>query len=547
MASRTMQQSRRIAFVTVAVALMGTAGCEDHWNDSHATGERVLATRPECPQSWDAIPVYPVKQTGERPLPLAVSASSALNAPGPITNIPEFHDCQKFIIPAAAGVPAHYDSLYAIFAAFKLDSIGGALPFDTYTWSSTNAAVATVDASGHVTGISLGSAAIVATSTTDPTRKAALQLTVATSAPPVTPVPVVTPGSGVVVGIGGSFPVVANLGASMTTSLPVAEIYTYGTGYPPLGIGPNFSCLHLYFDATGVLSAKMFKVPGSGDSGCSATVDLNDPSATRLSVIRTAGLGASDYPPVARWDWDPVNNQQYIGIKCGAAWCEIGARGDKPFTVSAGHAPTAGSTVVPNVLAVKGWYDEQFLAIKNDAGEMIPSGLRGIVIPDPDLVTKHKSNFEQDGWVPVAYVGLETMSGGADAAKYYKQKFNFDPVPAQLPLTRMNMLSLCYGTRSHCHVPMPISPAIGCGPDQKLPFIWFINRVWVKLESASRDRVLYRCVTRRDHLAAVTALGISTPATTRWRWLALDETTWDYCDAAGCCETNGNGISAGWQ
>jgi hypothetical protein len=195
---------------------------------------------------------------------------------------------------------------------------------------------------------------------------------------------------------------------------------------------------------------------------------------------------------------------------------------------------------------VKGWYDEQFLAIQNDAHQMIPSGLKGIVIPDPDLVNKHRADFA-NGWVPVAYVGLDTMSGAAAAANYYKQKFNFDPVPAQLPLTRMNTLSLCYGTRSHCGVPIPISPAIGCGPDQNLPFIWFINRVWVKLESASKDKIMYRCVTRRDHLAAVTALGISTPATTRWRWLALDETTWAYCDVAGCCEANGNAVSMGWQ
>jgi len=544
MVSMTMQQSRRIAFATLLVALMGTAGCEDHWkDDSHETGPRSLATVPECPHTWDTIAVFPAK-TGDRPLPPTVSGSSALNASGPITNIPEFHDCQKFIIPAAASVPAHYDSLYAIFAAFKLDSIGGALPFDAYTWSSSNTAVATVDASGHVTGVAAGSAAIIATSTADPTHKAYVQVTVTTSAPPVTPIPVVAPASGIFVQVGASFLVVANLGANTTTSLPVAEIYTYGPGYSPLGIGPNFNCLYLYFDASGNLSAKMVKVGGAGDGACFGGADPNTLVGTPLSVIRSAGLAVDDYPPVARWDWDPVNNLQYIGIKCGAAWCEIGSREAHPFTVSASHVPAGGSA--PRVLAVKGWYDEQFLAIKNDARQWIPSGLKGMVIPDPNLASKHEADFAA-GWVPVAYVGLDTMSGATAAAKYYKQKFNFDPVHAQLPLSRMNTLSLCYGTRSHCGVPIPTNPAIGCGPDQKLPFIWFIRRVWVKLESASRDRVLYRCVTRRDNLAAVTALGISTPATTRWRWLALDETTWAYCDVAGCCETNGDGVSVGWQ
>jgi hypothetical protein len=157
-----------------------------------------------------------------------------------------------------------------------------------------------------------------------------------------------------------------------------------------------------------------------------------------------------------------------------------------------------------------------------------------------------KGNFEA-GWVPVAYVGLDTMSGATDAARYYKKKFNFDPVPAQLPLTRMNRLSMCYGTRSHCRVPKPTNPNVGCQPDQKLPFIWSIKRVWVKLESPSEGTIMYRCVTRRDHSAAMTPPFTATPATTRWRWLALDETTWAYCDVAGCCETNGDGVSVGWQ
>jgi Big-like domain-containing protein len=548
MVSITMQQRRRIAFLMVAMALTGTAGCvEDHWNDAHAAGTRLLATIPECPQTWDTMPVFPVKSSSGNRIAgtgttTMVLGSSALKGPGPITDVPEFHDCQKFIIPAAAGIPAHYDALYAIFAHFKLDSIVGALPFDPYTWRSSNTAVATVNASGRVTGIASGTAVIIATSTADSTRKAALAVTVHPGAPAIDSVPVIAPGAAVV-GIGASFRAVAYLGAPTALSLPVAEIYTYGPGYPPLGIGPNFNCLHLYFNATGNLSAKMVQVDGAGDNACSSAVDPKVPGGMQLHVIRTAGLGNGDYPAVARWDWDSVNNQQYIGIKCGAAWCEIGASGVRPFTVSASHAPEG--TTVPRVLAVKGWYDEQFLAIKRD-GQMVPSGLKGIVIPDPDLAAKHQADFA-NGWVPVAYVGLDATSAEPDAAKYYKEKFNFDAVPAQLPLTRMNMLSLCYGTRSHCRVPRPIfPPAKGCGPDQKLPFIWSIKRVWVKLESASKDKVMYRCVTRRDHLADVTAYGILTPATTRWRWLASDETTWDYCDVAGCCETNGDGVSVGW-
>src|SRR5512143_4334434 len=100
MASMTMQQSRWIALMMVAVALAGAAGCvEGHWSESHATGTRLSADRPECPQVWDIIPMYPVKpQSGPgtrttvtAPPATEVLGSAALATPGPITDIPEFH------------------------------------------------------------------------------------------------------------------------------------------------------------------------------------------------------------------------------------------------------------------------------------------------------------------------------------------------------------------------------------------------------------------------------------------------------------------------
>jgi hypothetical protein len=34
-----------------------------------------------------------------------------------------------------------------------------------------------------------------------------------------------------------------------------------------------------------------------------------------------------DIPPVARWDYDTANHQQYIGLRCGGEWCEVGHSG----------------------------------------------------------------------------------------------------------------------------------------------------------------------------------------------------------------------------
>ncbi len=46
-----------------------------------------------------------------------IRTMTGLDISEPITEIPEFHDCQRFV------VEDHYDSLYAIFASFRLDSV----------------------------------------------------------------------------------------------------------------------------------------------------------------------------------------------------------------------------------------------------------------------------------------------------------------------------------------------------------------------------------------------------------------------------------------
>ncbi len=52
---------------------------------------------------------------------------------GPITNIPEFHDCQKFLKSGDNGA-MQYDSLFAIFAVPSLDGVVSQLRGDRVTW-----------------------------------------------------------------------------------------------------------------------------------------------------------------------------------------------------------------------------------------------------------------------------------------------------------------------------------------------------------------------------------------------------------------------------
>lgn len=69
------------------------------------------ADRPECPHDWRKY------LEGRR---LITSPSGGFTLPGPITDVPEFHDCQRFILPT--GGDGSYDQLYAVFVPPDLDT-----------------------------------------------------------------------------------------------------------------------------------------------------------------------------------------------------------------------------------------------------------------------------------------------------------------------------------------------------------------------------------------------------------------------------------------
>ncbi len=538
------------AFVPATLLLVLAVDCPqiNKWGEPHSSAESMSAARPECPRSWDSIPIFGAQDKGSQRRRggtiingIGVVGAGGMALSGPITNIPEFHDCQRFLVPVAGQRDSvRYDSLYAIFAAFKLDSISGALGLGAVTWTSANASIATVDATGRVTAGAVGNVTITATSIEDPTHMATANILVEIGAgsgsiadvgiSPNTPPPLVK------LKVSQLVRLVATVGATTTRTLPVAEIYTYGNGYRALGIGPNFNCLYVFFDGAGELRARMVKAPDLG-ADWDACVGAYDPRApggaehTELTIIRTGAPGP--LPGVARWDWDQKSKTQYIGVKCGDAWCEIGPRAG--FEPSHGHGGSGTTSAAEEtVLGGKGWYDEQFLAIDNVAGAAAtPTRLRGTVIPHPNLQAWQPADFRNDAalpgkdWVPVAYVALGAVDADPKAAKYYKSKFGFDLVGVQAPLTTMNQLFLCFGTKDHCQVTGPDAPKC---PDRFL--LWPIRRWWTKIISAQGE-VRYKCTTRRDHSGA--PAGVTIPGTTRWRWLANDETVWEEC-AAGCCE-----------
>jgi hypothetical protein len=407
---------------------------------SPAVHDRLTAAMPECPHNWDALEVSKSKKDNQPTMTFTIGPSG-LSVSGSITNVPEFHDCQRMVLRNG-----NYGPLMAVFAARDLASI----KFN---------------------------------------------------------------------------------GASVTAA---AEIFNDSTdfSYPPLGIGPLFNCLYV-FGNSGALRAKMVNVGGQ-EKDCGKALDTAGMAGVELQVVESlrGRFQGGDFPPVARWDWDSSSRTQYIGLKCGQAWCEIGMRGF--VTSTPYYDPPAGMTVLQGpdrVRAIKGWYDQQYLA--NDPGlgtpSATPSDVKATFFPFWDLNKYRQSDF-RGRWAPVSYIALSKPS------RLYKTKFNLDAVRDGSELKAMNVLSLCIGTIEQCRIPAalpnPLMESCGktvLGKARQNP------RWWVQITSVDGSSI-YRCVTYRGHETE------PPPPTARWRWLAKDETEWQYCPR-GCCEVEVGGIS----
>jgi hypothetical protein len=338
--------------------------------------------------------------------------------------------------------------------------------------------------------------------------------------------------------------------APKNRALAAVEVLNHSANstYGPLGIGPFFNCLFMWQDPK---QWHAVMVP-YGEQQCPRVVDpATITGGTSLEVLTAPNGGFQDlsnFPPVARWEWDYSRRIQLIGVRCGDAWCTIGpakyqgqAFIDPPAYI---QPPTTSPTPENRVRSIKGWYDQQRLAdITN--GSAVPSSVMGMVFPDPNLASHdgHPEHFKQ-GFVPVSYVALEGRGNSAiGVLKYYKSKFNFDPVPPGSSLAAMTEIALCEGTWKDCPRDLseiPQSPGHhwmvkkSCDDAAKAAIAAGQSVWWTRIVSRVTHDTLYRCATRRTH-DGVTFV----PATARWRWLALDETVWQAC-RTGCCEVEGD-------
>ncbi|MEP6573368.1 MAG: hypothetical protein ABJD11_11760 [Gemmatimonadota bacterium] len=309
-------------------------------------------------------------------------------------------------------------------------------------------------------------------------------------------------------------------------AIAAAEIHNYDATYRPLEIEHDFSCLYLWVDASALKAQPSTALPnwearivpvGVNEPDCAKPVDFAKLPSGGLEVRLDAvpRMSDADIPPVARWDWDSVRSQHYIGIKCGANWCEIGARDFTPLPthqISRQWDPipagtTASALVKPimpleeiRVQSVKGWYDEQRLAVVGSNGRPALSPVLGRVYPHPSLQRINDVTVYDKQWIPSALVDVEANYMG------------------KLHLTMgYNAVYLCRGAAC----PVPAGTAT-CGPDdQDRKDPW-----WAMIVSSSGTS--YHCVMRREHYMN------DIPASARWRWSESDEKIWVRC-TTGCC------------
>jgi hypothetical protein len=269
-------------------------------------------------------------------------------------------------------------------------------------------------------------------------------------------------------------------------AIPTVQVIDYNDlPYVELGIGHGHNCLYLR-SVAGAWSARMKQQEYT--NACPAIADADFAALPPLNVTRIPPRveHKDSIPPVARWDWDPVHERHFIGVKCGRAWCEVGKAA---FASSPTYPPTAATQ------HIKGWYDEQQLALPG-AVHLNP-GRQARIIPVSGLANLTAADFHcgascprTAGWVPVA-TALYNDTGDA----IYATKMNLHAGrTAQISMRSM---------------------------DSSGTIIWQSRII-------SQKDTAYKKVFRVDHH------GFNIPATARWFWRENDEMMWIKC-LAGCC------------
>jgi hypothetical protein len=281
-------------------------------------------------------------------------------------------------------------------------------------------------------------------------------------------------------------------------AVAAAEVRTSRGSYAPLKIKPGYNCVYL---SSGNNWSTAYIVNTGFSTKCEGLVDaatLGQPLNVRR--IKYGGFKEEDYPPVARWD---VRGGEYIiSLKCGDAWCEVGSTSVPSAEVNVPGVPlTDAQRAQMRVGRIKGWYDEQVLAIPADGAPTLPgvyvkpSPISARVVPAHDL-GKWDECIDFANWKTVGTIEMQYHA-------HYESKLGLKQGNNRLQLR--------------------------CKEDQ-----------WEAKVIAPGNIEKELAVVRHGHEDE----NLKVPGTLRWRWLPDDETIWARC-LEGCCQVQEDGTGFG--
>lgn len=376
-----------------------------------------------------------------------------------IIDVPEFHDCQRLIVRKNGAL--RYEGMTAVFASQALGNFEADMR-RRYVATTGNAANTTIAAP-----------------------------------PPNAPAPnLVQPG------------------VEGASAIPVAIVLAE-RGYDALRIKPGLNCLYIWFTVNVDTTWLARMVATDSTAGCPSVVmqpttpNLNLEVKRRRVIDPVDGVpftAQSDYPSVARWDWDSIQEQHYISIGCGIAWCEVGAPGFASSPPLQLVARDITQKAFRRVKLIRGWYDQQLLATHGALGDLAPSTVTGTIVPDTSL----GSADDLSKPVHVADVTLQSAAGGDGVVATYDAKFNFGARILDLPAR--------------------IDIQASANPASNLWTAQIRRRASGSYEVTKNKKVMFRPVS-----SAFKDAGYKVPGVARWRWMVTDEGTWTRCKY-GCCE-----------
>lgn len=259
---------------------------------------------------------------------------------------------------------------------------------------------------------------------------------------------------------------------SFVTRRNVAEIAINGE-YSDLGLNHGINEVYLRYDPNASDKKKRWVV----------TMEPNLDSV-KLEVARFEGepccTSPDAYPAVARWDYDNNYKNQLIGIKCGDGWCEIGR-----------HVKLVNKHAGGKKRRVKGWFDEQRLAVRSGTGPLKPTDSVATIFAVDNLESYNKKEDFKE-WTQVATI----------TSPYEYPKLGITGVP-------------------------------GIEAEVYLKFLgdttWSAQIVSIDKNGDAITSPAFQ-VKRIEHTDSD-----SIPGVARWGWDDNDETIWVRC-ANGCCQ-----------